>query len=218
MRYISGKLTTMRFISPLIIAFVLVLISASDGLKGITIGDQLPIADHKLKNVDKTKSSLKEYAGKRGLLVIFSCNTCPFVVGSDNFEGWEKDYGKISELANKNDIGFVLVNSNEAKRKKGDGFKDMIERAKEYKYDMPYLFDEDHVVADAFGAKTTPHVYLFDASLKLIYKGSIDDSYKPRVNENNKTNFLQDAILNDAAGETINPNTTPPKGCSIKRK
>lgn len=194
------------------------LISASDDRKDIAIGDKLPMADSELKNIDKKKIPLRDYAEKRGLLVIFSCNTCPFVIGNDSFEGWEKDYQKISDIANKNDIGFVLINSNEAKRKKGDGFKDMVERAKEYDYDMPYLYDEDHLVADAFGAKTTPHVFLFDASLKLIYKGSIDDSYKPKVTDENKTNFLKDAILNDATGEKINPNSTPPKGCSIKRK
>lgn len=194
------------------------LISASDDRKDIAIGDKLPMADSELKNIDKKKIPLRDYAEKRGLLVIFSCNTCPFVIGNDSFEGWEKDYQKISDIANKNDIGFVLINSNEAKRKKGDGFKDMVERAKEYDYDMPYLYDEDHLVADAFGAKTTPHVFLFDTSLKLIYKGSIDDSYKPKVTDENKTNFLKDAILNDATGEKINPNSTPPKGCSIKRK
>lgn len=207
----------MKYILLITISFSLMLISASAEREEIAIGDKLPMADSVLKNIDKKKASLKDYAKKRGLLVIFSCNTCPFVIGNDSFEGWEKDYDKISETANKNDIGFVLINSNEAKRKKGDGFKDMIERAKEYNYNMPYLYDEDHVVADAFGAKTTPHVFLFDASLKLIYKGSIDDSYKPKVNKDNKTNFLKDAILNDATGEKINPNTTPPKGCSIKR-
>tara|TARA_B100000508_G_scaffold140085_2_gene140015 strand:+ start:22377 stop:22970 length:594 start_codon:yes stop_codon:yes gene_type:complete len=196
----------------------MLLLSASKDRVEISIGDGLPMANKTLKNVDKSKKELKEYAKERGLLVVFSCNTCPFVIGNDSFEGWEKDYEKISDFANKNNVGFVLINSNEAKRKKGDGFKDMIERAKEYNYNMPYLYDKNHEVADAFGAKTTPHVFLFDGSLSLIYKGSIDDTYKPDIDKDNATTYLLDAMLNDATGEKIDPNSTPPKGCSIKRK
>lgn len=198
-----------------ILCFSIFLISASGDRPEVNIGDTLPMAKKKLKNIDKSKQSLESYAKDRGLLVIFSCNTCPFVVGNDSFEGWEKDYNKIMKHANKNDIGFVLINSNEAKRKKGDGFKDMIERAKEYNYDMPYLYDKNHEVADAFGAKTTPHVFLFDASMSLIYKGSIDDSYKPTVKKENATPYLINAMLSDATGEPLESNSTPPKGCSI---
>lgn len=208
----------MRTILLTSICLSLFLMSASDDRPEINIGDKLPMAGKKLKNIDNSKNSLESYAKDRGLLVIFSCNTCPFVVGNDSFEGWEKDYKKIMEHANKNDIGFVLINSNEAKRKKGDSFKDMIQRAEKYKYDMPYLYDKNHEVADAFGAKTTPHVFLFDASMSLMYKGSIDDSYKPTVDKENAEPFLINAMLNDATGESISPNSTSPKGCSIKRK
>lgn len=194
------------------------LMSVTTETQEIGIGETLPMADTPLKNIDKKKTTLTECAKDRGLLVIFSCNTCPFVIGNESFPGWEKDYARIHEIANKNNIGFVLINSNEAKRKKGDGMKDMMERAKEYNYSMPYLYDKDHKVADAFGAKTTPHVYLFDASMKLIYKGSIDDTYKPTINQENKTNFLENAIISNATGKTIEPSSTPPKGCSIKRK
>ncbi len=202
----------------LIIGISFFLMSASEDRMEINIGDKLPMADQKLKNIDKSKETLSSYAKDRGLLVIFSCNTCPFVIGNESFEGWEQDYEKIMKHANKNDVGFVLINSNEAKRKKGDSFNDMIDRAKEYNYTMPYLYDKNHEVADAFGAKTTPHVFLFDASLSLIYKGSIDDSYKPEVKKENASPFLINALLNDATGGTIKPNSTSPKGCSIKRK
>ncbi len=202
----------------LIIGISFSLMSAYEDRTEISIGDKLPMADQKLKNVDKSRETLSSYAKDRGLLVVFSCNTCPFVIGNDSFEGWEQDYEKIKKHANKNNVGFVLINSNEAKRKKGDSFNDMIERAEEYNYTMPYLYDKNHEVADAFGAKTTPHVFLFDASLSLIYKGSIDDSYKPEVKKENASPFLINALLNDATGGTIKPNSTSPKGCSIKRK
>jgi thioredoxin-related protein len=201
-----------------ILALSVLLFSAFDKENELSIGDGMPMADKQLKNIDKSKESLSSYAKDRGLLVLFSCNTCPFVIGNDSFEGWEKDYEKIREFTNKNNIGFVLVNSNEAKRKKGDGLKDMIQRAKEYDYKMPYLYDKGHELADAFGAKTTPHAYLFDASLSLIYKGSIDDTYKPTVDSENASHFLKDAILSNATGKEIDPNSTSPKGCSIKRK
>lgn len=201
-----------------ILCLSIFLMSASEDRPEVKIGDKLPMASKQLKNIDKSKQSLDSYAKGRGLLVIFSCNTCPFVIGNDSFDGWEQDYEKIMEHANKNDVGFVLINSNEAKRKKGDSFKDMIKRAEEYNYSMPYLYDKNHEVADAFGAKTTPHVFLFDAKLSLIYKGSIDDSYKPTVSKENATPFLINAMLNDATGNPLEPNSTSPKGCSIKRK
>lgn len=208
----------MKAILFFVLSLSLLLLSASKERVELSIGDQMPLAGKELKNIDKSKHSLKSYAKKSGLLIIFSCNTCPFVIGNESFEGWEKDYEKIRVFANKNDIGFVLINSNEAKRKKGDGFKDMIARAEQYKYKMPYLYDDNHEVADAFGAKTTPHVYLFNNSLSLIYKGSIDDSYKPTVDKESATPYLKNAILGNAKGKTIDPDSTPPKGCSIKRK
>lgn len=218
MQYIRAKFTIMKLTLLTILSLSLLLLSAADERVELSIGDQMPMAQKELKNIDKSKNALKSYAKDRGLLVIFSCNTCPFVIGNKSFEGWEKDYEKIRSFTNKNDIGFVLVNSNEAKRKKGDSFKDMIARAEEYNYKMPYLYDENHEIADAFGAKTTPHVYLFDASLSLIYRGSIDDSYKPDIDKENANQFLMDALSNHSKGKQIDPKTTSPKGCSIKRK
>lgn len=207
----------MKPVLPTILALSILFLSASKEREEVEIGDQMPMAEIQLKNIDASKLQLKDYAKDNGLLIIFSCNTCPFVIGNESFEGWEKDYNKISAFTNKNDIGFVLINSNEAKRKKGDGFKDMKERAKQFNYKMPYLYDEGHKVADAFGAKTTPHVFLFDNSLSLVFKGSIDDSYKPAVEEENVSHFLHNALINSIKGKTIDPNSTPPKGCSIKR-
>ena len=82
-------------------------------------------------------------------------------------------------------------------------------------YTMKYVVDENHVLADALGALTTPHVYLFDEDMKLVYKGAIDDN----VNDASevKEHYLQDAIKNLMSGKTIDPNSTRQLGCSIKR-
>ena len=185
-------------------------------LETLAIGSEAPLQDHEMKSVSGEKLSIKSQLKDNGLIVVFSCNTCPFVIGSENFPGWEKDYNDLNALSNQNNIGFVLINSNEAKRKKGDGLKDMVERYKDKEYKAPYLYDSNHKLADAFGAKTTPHIFMFDKDMKLIYEGSIDNTWKPKVDE--KETYLIDAIKAHSNNKEINPNKTAPKGCSIKRK
>jgi hypothetical protein len=109
----------------------------------------------------------------------------------------------------------VLVNSNEAKREKGDGFGDMQDHYKRMGYNSAYVLDKDHAVADAFGARTTPHVFLFDRDGKLSYKGAIDDN----VGSANAVtqHWLKDAMAAQVAGQAIDPATTRNMGCSIKR-
>jgi peroxiredoxin len=184
--------------------------------KKLSIGDSAPEANLKMASTIKGKVSLLDEKGKNGLLVIFSCNTCPFVVGGRDFAGWEKDYNGIYEHAKSAGINTILVNSNEAKRKDGDSMKDMQKRAKEKEYKMNYLLDKDHLLADAFGAKTTPHIYLFDKDLKLVYTGSIDNTWNPSAKE--KEDYLLNAISAFSANKEIENATTAPKGCSIKRK
>ncbi len=185
----------------------------------LKVGDEIPKSNLNMKNtsVGESQLSLDEAMASRGLVVVFSCNTCPFVIGNDDFKGWERQYNELAALAEKHQMGFVLVNSNEAKREKGDAFKDMTNRASKQSYTMPYLYDENHVLADAFGAKTTPHVYVFDNASKLLYKGAIDNTYKPNVEASNAEHYLKNMLNNYATGATITPDVTAPKGCSIKR-
>lgn len=185
-------------------------------LETLEIGSKAPLQDHEMKATSGDKLSINSQLKENGLIVVFSCNTCPFVIGGENFPGWEKDYNELSSLSNQNKIGFVLINSNEAKRKKGDGLKDMIDRAKEKELKAPYLYDSNHKLADAFGAKTTPHIFMFDKNMILIYEGSIDNTWKPKVD--NKETYLIDAIKAHSENKEIKPNKTAPKGCSIKRK
>lgn len=185
-------------------------------LETLAIGDEAPLQNLEMKAASGGKLSLKSQLKENGLIVVFSCNTCPFVIGGENFPGWEKDYNDLTALSNQNKLGLVLINSNEAKRKKGDSFKDMIERSKEKDFKAPYLLDSKHELADAFGAKTTPHIFMFDKNMTLIYEGSIDNTWKPKVDK--KETYLIDAIEAHSENKEINPNKTAPKGCSIKRK
>ena len=107
------------------------------------------------------------------------------------------------------------MNSNEAKRDKGDSYDDMVKRAASMSYSANYAIDKGHVLADAFGAKTTPHIFLFDADLKLTYQGAIDDNVdnKSKV----KVHYLQDAITAMSKNAEVKIKETKPVGCSIKR-
>ncbi len=145
-------------------------------LPNLAIGSPMPAADVKMKDVGGKDLSLTDIMGKNGLLVVFSCNTCPFVIGSEGSEGWEGRYPELAAYSQRYGVGIVFVNSNEAKRDDGDGFADMQARYKEKKYSGSYVLDAGNAVADAFGARTTPHVFLFDKDMKLAYKGAIDDN------------------------------------------
>ena len=182
----------------------------------LTIGSNAPAADVKMADISGNSYSLNNLKKEKGLLVIFSCNGCPFVVGGEGSEGWEGRYEELRGLAAANGIGMALINSNEAKREKGDDLSSMKTRAKEHGFEKcAYLLDENSAVANAFFARTTPHVYLFDSNLKLVYKGAIDDNVDD--SKKVKESYLKDAIKNLASGKKIKPEETKPVGCSIKR-
>lgn len=184
-------------------------------LPDLQIGASLPVPDVKMKNVNGEMASLRSLVGEGGLVVVFSCNTCPFVVGSEGSEGWEGRYPEVMSLASRTGVGTAFINSNEAKREQGDGFADMQARYKEKSYSGAYLLDEGHKVADAFGARTTPHVFLFDKNMKLVYKGAIDDNVASAAQV--KQRWLFNAMMNLFDGKPIDPATTRNVGCSIKR-
>jgi thioredoxin-related protein len=182
----------------------------------LEIGASAPKADIEMMDVSGNNYTLNSLKKDNGLLVIFSCNTCPFVVGNgDKSEGWEKRYPDLAKITERSKIGMVLINSNEAKREGDDSLERMQKQAQMMKYSCAYVVDKNHVVADAFGAKTTPHVYLFDKDMKLVYKGAIDDNVDN--SKDVKEHYLQDALTNLSAGKAINPNSTRQLGCSIKR-
>jgi thioredoxin-related protein len=147
-------------------------------------GTSMPSADLELIDViTQGKMAIKDYKKEKGLVVVFSCNTCPFVVGTPDFPGWERQYNDLFDKASKMNIGFVLVNSNEGKRAKDDSSEEMKKHVDEKGYKMPYLLDVNSAFANSLEAKTTPHVYLFNEDLKLVYSGSIDNIWDNKRTE-----------------------------------
>ena len=182
----------------------------------LAIGSKAPLADVLMMNVNGTQMSLNTAAGPNGLLVVFSCNTCPFVVGNgEKSDGWEGRYNETARFAKENGVAMVLVNSNEAKRNNHDSMDAMEAHAKDNNYGMPYLLDANHQLADAFGALKTPHVYLFDGDMNLVYRGSIDDNVSDA--EAVSERYVQDAITAVANGNPVGVAETKAIGCSIKR-
>ncbi len=190
--------------------------TVSEDSSNLKIGDKAPMSEHLMKDVSGVDLSLNKMRGENGLLVIFSCNTCPFVVGNGTkSEGWENRYNDLATISKKIGVGMVMINSNEAKRDQGDSFKDMVKRAEEKGFMSYYTMDNGHEIADAFGAKTTPHVFLFDGDMSLIYQGAIDDNAN-RVKEVEE-HYLQNALSAISNGEEVQMKETKPVGCSIKR-
>ena len=189
---------------------------AQSDINTVPIGTTLSNQELVMQNANGTATSLSRAMGKNGIVLIFSCNTCPFVIGSDSFGGWEKTYNSVAEEAQKLGFAVVLINSNEAKRTGDDSIDKMKERAKEKGYTMPYLVDENSTLANALGAKTTPHVFAFDKNNVLIYSGMIDNSVDSKRKE--EIPYLMNALTETNSGKTITTTSTPPRGCSIKRK
>ena len=175
----------------------------------ISINEKMPEVDFELKSVNEQWITINSQTSDNGLLVIFTCNTCPFVVM------WEDRYKLVEQIAEENNIGLVYINSNYKKRKSDDSFERMQEHAKKMDYQFPYLLDEKSKLANIFGAKTTPHIFLFDNKNTLVFKGAIDDNYK-EIKKVEKF-YLKDAIKQLVSGSEITVSETKAVGCSIKR-
>ncbi len=176
----------------------------------LKIGATMPKADVKMKDISGKEVSLKDAAGKNGTLVMFSCNTCPYVIKN------QSRTNEIMEYALKNNVGTIILNSNEAYRDKDDSFKDMQAYAKDQGYKWYYTVDQNHEIADAFGATRTPEIYLFDKADKLVYHGAIDDS--PADAAAVKRVHAKVAIDEMVSGKDISVKTSKSIGCTIKRK
>jgi hypothetical protein len=181
----------------------------------IKIGEKVNFNNMEYKNIDSKLTSIEKQFERNGLILVFSCNTCPFVVGSDNFEGWEKQYNKLHGLAKDAEIGFVLVNSNEAKRENEDSFKEMQNHAKKNKYTMHYLLDENSELANLLHAKTTPHIFTFNTLNELVYSGTIDNTWDTKREKD--ISYLENVIQQIKDNKQITVEATDPRGCSIKR-
>ncbi|CAN5323930.1 thioredoxin family protein [soil metagenome] len=174
----------------------------------LEIGKAIPSADVKMMDISGKEVSLADAKGENGLLVIFSCNTCPYVKLS------ESRIKEVAKMAKANKIGVILVNSNEAQRADEDSMDEMKKYARAQGYDFNYVVDKNSVVANAFGATRTPHCFLFDKKV-LVYRGAIDDNIKSATDA--KEHFLNDAITAVGTGKAVKTNSTKSVGCSIKR-
>jgi thioredoxin-related protein len=175
----------------------------------LPIGSSLPNPDSKMKDISGKEVSFKDAMKKNGLLVMFSCNTCP-VVGK-----YQSRTLETAKFATDNGIGVILLNSNEATRSDGESFDDMKEYGKDQGYPFSYVVDKNSAMADAFGATRTPEVFLFDKSGKLVYHGAIDDNANDPGEVTRK--HAKIAIEEMVAGKNVSTTKTRFVGCTIKR-
>lgn len=180
--------------------------------QGYNIGDKAE--NFNLKNIDGKMVSLFDYdKATKGVIVIFTCNHCPYAVAYED---------RIIEIDNNyREKGFpvIAINPNDPVLQPNDSFDKMIARAKEKSFPFPYLFDEAQEVYKMYGAKRTPHVYLLnkeDGNFIVSYIGTIDDNYKDASQVQKK--YLSDAINALLNGEKPNPDFTKAIGCTIKDK
>lgn len=209
----SKKMKKVLFL-PLAIAIVSVMScnsneSSPPGSDKLAIGSKIPKAEVKMKDITDKEITLKDAFKKNGLLVMFSCNTCPYVVKNQDRTR------EISTYALDNNIGVILINSNEGQRDGDDSFVAMKEYAKEQGYNWHYVVDQYSAVADAFGATRTPECFLFNQEQSLVYHGAIDDN--PSDAGNIKRAHLKEAINEIVNGKEVTVKTSLSVGCSIKR-
>ncbi len=165
--------------------------------------------DFQLKGVDGKTHNLKSFSDKKALVVIFSCNHCPYVQAyEDRMVQIQKDYSAKA-------VTLVAINSNDDSGYPEDSYPNMIKRAKERSFDFPYLRDDTQEIAKKYGAICTPHVFAFDQQRRLQYKGRIDDNRNP---ESVKTKDLRDALDAILADHKPSVQETRPFGCSVKWK
>ena len=181
----------------------------AQNIRPLDIGNTLPMGDAKMKDISGKEISMKDAMQSNGVLVMFSCNTCPYVIKN------QSRTKMIVSYARQNNIGVILLNSNEGGRDGGDSFNAMRAYAKGQGYDFYYAVDTDSKIADAFGATRTPEVYLFDAKGILQYKGAIDDN--PSDAGGVKRVHSREAISEMISGKTISVKQSRSLGCAIKR-
>ena len=161
----------------------------------LPIGSNMPKADLKMQDISGKEIAIQDAKKENGVLVMFSCNTCPYVVKNQ-----ERTLA-ISKYATDNKVGVIILNSNEAQRADDDSYASMQSYAKAQGYKWNYVVDKNNIIADAFGAKRTPECFLFDNNLKLVYHGAIDDS--PSDESAIKRIHLKEAITEMAAGKEV---------------
>ncbi len=192
---------------PLVAIAVLTLKPVSDPLP---IGASIPSPELKMKDISGKEVSFKDAQKKNGLLVMFSCNTCPVV------KKYQSRSNEVCKYAMDKEIGVILLNSNEAYRDNGDSYDDSKDYGKKNGYSWYYVMDDNSEMADAFGANRTPECFLFNSDGKLVYHGAIDDNLNSPEEVTRKHAII--AIDELTAGKEITQKETRSVGCTIKRR
>ena len=186
------------------------IMALSPMIEPLPIGAPIPKADVKMKDISGKEVSFKDAQKKNGLLVMFSCNTCPVV------KKYQSRSNEVCKYAMDKEIGVILLNPNEAYREKGDSYDDSREYGKKNGYAWYYVMDDNSAMADAFGANRTPECFLFDGKGKLVYHGAIDDNSSSPEEVTRKHAII--AIDEMVGGKEITQKETRSVGCTIKRK
>ncbi|VGO17935.1 hypothetical protein PDESU_06537 [Pontiella desulfatans] len=171
----------------------------------LEIGEQAPAFS--LPATDGKTYALGDF-DEKVLVVFFTCNHCPYVIGSD------ENTRKIAERFAPEGVKFVAINSNSPNTYAEDDFDHMVERMEEHQFPWLYLHDASQEIAEAYGALRTPHFYVFDASRKLAYVGRAIDH--PRDHTQSTTHELVDALAELLAGNPVSVPVTNPVGCNVK--
>ncbi|HAI74632.1 MAG TPA: thioredoxin family protein [Microscillaceae bacterium] len=202
-----------KLFSFLTLGFITLFFVSAKMEEGYQVGDT--VADFKLKNIDGSMLSLSDakFADKKGVMVIFSCNHCPYVVAyEDRMIALQEKYGT--------EIPIIAVNPNSQTHAE-DSFEAMQKRAAEKGFKFDYLEDAEQTVAKTFGATRTPHVYLLKregASFVVSYIGAIDNNHKDAAAVTEK--YLENAIeaLKNGSALPADKQVTKAVGCTIKWK
>lgn len=174
----------------------------------VGIGDKAP--SFTLKNVDGKMVSLDDYKSEKGIIVVFTCNHCPYAVLYED---------RIIELHNKfaaKGYPVIAINPNDPQVQPEDSYEKMIVRANEKKFPFAYLFDENQSIFPAYGATRTPHFFLLDKKRIVRYIGALDDNPKEAAGVEEK--FLERAIAALEKNTNPDPAVTKAVGCTIKTK
>tara|TARA_B110000014_G_scaffold250137_1_gene226089 strand:- start:323 stop:907 length:585 start_codon:yes stop_codon:yes gene_type:complete len=174
----------------------------------LEIGSTMPKMGKKLQDISGNTMTLSDAKGDQGTLVVFSSNTCPWVIN------WEDRYLTLADKYIPKGIGMIAVNSNSSRFNGKESLDEMASHADEIGYQFPYAQDSESELAYAFGATKTPHIYLFDREDKLVYRGAIDDNGRDATKVDEP--YLANAIDELLSGESISKTTSKAMGCSIK--
>lgn len=174
----------------------------------LKIGDKAIAFD--LPGVDGKRHTLADYAAKDAVVVVFTCNHCPYA------QAWEGRLIQIQADYAARGVQLIAINANDAVKYPADSFAKMQERAAAQGFNFPYLHDETQAVARAYGATRTPEVFVFDRSRTLRYQGTVDDNYEEPTAV--KQPYLRQALDAVLAGQAAPVAETAPVGCTIKWK